>query len=157
MEILDCKIEHDVSSDRYGPLLAASLEVRGRLKIAQRNLSTQKIGSPNELLLAGNTKTVADSREYASSGPLAGNYVNVYCLEVQDARYWARQFKTEWGPAFTGLLLFKCPGAQSTYRRAGLFSLAKVDEAESSYAVFEAAVKNLAWFEDVEPQVITII
>ncbi|KAF6225107.1 hypothetical protein HO133_010303 [Letharia lupina] len=157
LEILDYEIQHDISSDRYGSLLAASLEVRGRLKTAQWNISTQKIESSNGLLLAGNTKTVADSKDYASRGPLVGNIVNVYCLEVQDARYWARDIKTEGGQVFTGLLLFKCPGARSTYRRAGLFSLAKVDQDESSYAVFEAAVKNLAWFEDVEPQVITII
>ena len=157
LEILDYEIQHDISSDRYESLLAASLEVRGRLKTAQWNISTQKIESSNGLLLAGNTKTVADSKDYASPGPLVGNIVDVYCLEVQDARYWARHIKTEWGPVFTGLLLFKSPGARSTYHRAGLFSLAKVDHDESSYAVFEAAVKNLAWFEDVEPQVITII
>jgi hypothetical protein len=32
-----------------------------------------------------------------------------------------------------------------------------VGKDESSYAVLEAAVKNLWWFEDIEPQVITII
>ena len=157
LEVLCHEIQHDVGSDRYGYLLAASLRVRGRLKTAQWNISTQQIDSPNGLSLAGNTKTDADSMEYASQGPLLGSSVNVYCLEVQDARYWARHIKTEWGPAFTGLLLFKCPGAQSTYRRAGLYSLAKVDKDEGRYAVIEAAVKNLAWFEDAEPQVITIV
>ena len=157
LEILGHEIQHDVSSDRYGYLSAASLRVRGRLKTAQWNISTQQIDSPNGLSLAGNTKTNADSMDYGSQGPLLGSSVNVYCLEVQDARYWARHIKTEWGPALTGLLLFKCPGAQSTYHRAGLFSLAKVDKGEGSYAVIEAAVKNLAWFEDVEPQVITIV
>lgn len=157
LEILDYEVQHDVSSDRYGYLLAASLRVRGRLKTARWNISTQRIDSPNELSLTGNTETVADSMEHASQGPLVGRSVDVYCLEVQDARYWARDIKTEFGPAFTGLLLFKCPGAQSTYHRAGLFSLAKVDQDESSYAVIEAAVKNLAWFENVEPQVITIV
>lgn len=157
LEILDHRIQYVVGTDRYGPLSAASLKVRGRLKTAQWNISTQKIESLNGLLLAGNTKTVADSQDYASQGPLAGISVHVYCLEIQDARYWARHIKTEFGPAFTGLLLFQCPNAQSTYRRAGLFSLAKVDKDESSYVVLEAAVKNLAWFEDVEPRVITII
>ena len=157
VEILDCEIQHDVSSDRYGSLSAASLRVRGRLKTAQWNISTQRIDSPNGLSLTGNTQTLADSMEYASHGPLVSRSVDVYCLEVQDARYWARQIKTEFGPAFTGLLLFKCPGSQSTYHRAGLFSLAKVGQDECSYAVIEAAVKNLAWFEDVEPQVITIV
>lgn len=84
--------------------------------------------------MTGNTKTVADSMKYASQGPLVGRCVSVYCLEVQDARYWARHIKTEFGPVFTGLLLFKCPGAQSTFNRVGLFSLAKVDQGESSYA-----------------------
>ena len=102
-------------------------------------------------------KTFADSMEYASQGPHVVKSVDVYCLEVLDARYWALDFKTTMGPAFTGLLLFKCPDSQSTYHRAGSFGLAKVDENESSYAVIEAAVKNLAWFEDVEPQVITIV
>lgn len=157
LEILDHEIQHDVSSDRYGYLSAASLTVRGRLKTARWDISTERIDSPNELSLTGNTETVADSMEYASQGPLVGRSVNVYCLEVQDARYWARHIKTEFGPAFTGLLLLKCPGAQSTYHRVGLFSLAKVDQDESSYAVIEAAVKNLAWFENVEPQVITIV
>ena len=157
LDILDHEIQHHVSSDRYGSLLAASLRVRGRMKSAQWNISTQNIESSNGLSLTGNTKTVADSMDYASEGPLAGRSVSVYCLEVQDARYWARHIKTEFGPAFTGLLIFKCPDTQSTYRRAGLFSLAKVDQDESSYAVIEAAVKNLAWFEDVEPQVITIV
>ena len=119
------------------------------MKTAQWNISTQKIDSPNELSLTGNTKTVADSMEYASQGPLVG--------KVQDARYWARRIKTDSGPAFTGLLLFKRPGAQSIYHRAGLFSLAKVDQDECSYDVIEAAVRNLAWFEDVKPQVITIV
>ena len=157
LEILDYEIQHDASSDRYGSLLAASLIVSGRLKTAQWNISTQRIDSPNELSLTGNTKTVADSMEYASQGPLAGRSVSVYCLEIQDARYWARRIKTEYGPTFTGLLLFKYPGAQSTYHRAGLFSLANVDQDECSYGVIEAAVKNLAWFEDVELQVITIV
>ena len=157
LEILDHGIQYVDGSDRYGPLSAASLKVKGRLKIAQRNISTQKIESPNELLLAGNTKTVADSQEYASEGPFAGISMPVYCLEIQDARCCARYIKTEWGPVFTGLLLFECPDTRSTYRRAGLFSLAKVDEYESSYTVIEAAVKNLAWFEDVQPQIITII
>lgn len=157
LDILDHKLQHHVSSDRYGSLSMASLRVRGRLKTAQWNISTQNIEFPNGLSLIGNTKTVADSMDYASEGPLMGRTVSVYCLEVQDARYWARHIKTKFGPAFTGLLLFKCTGAQSTYRRAGLFSLAKVDQDESSYAVIEAAVKNLAWFEDVEPQVITIV
>ena len=157
LEIPDHEIQHDVSSDRYGSLSAASLRVRGRLKTAQWNISTQQIESPNGLSLTGNTKTVADSMGYASQGPYARSSVDIYCLEVQDARYWARHIKTERGPAFTGLLLFRCPGAQSTYRRAGLFSLAKVDKDESSYACIEAAVKNLAWFEDVEPQLITIV
>ena len=147
LEILDYEIQHVISSDRYGSLSAASLEVRGRLKTAQWNIATQQIESSN----------VADSKEFASQGPFVGHVVGVSCLEVQDARYWVRQFKTDWGPAFTGLLLIKCPGARSTYCRAGVFSLANVDEDESSYAVFEAAVKNLGWFEDVEPQVITII
>ena len=157
LEILNHEIQYAVDSDRYGPLLAATLKVRGRLKTAQWNISTQQIESPQGLLLTGNTKTLADCKEYASQGPLAGISVHVYCLEVQDARYWARRIKTQWGPAFTGLLLFKCPNSQSTYLRAGLFSLAKVDKDETSYAVLEAAVKNLAWFEDVEPQAITII
>ena len=157
LEVLDHGIQHDICSDRYGYLSAASLRVRGRLKIARWNLSTQKVESPNGLSLSGNTKTLADSKSYAPDGPLAGTCVDVYCLEIQDARYWARHIKTEWGPAFTGLLLFKSRGAPSTYRRAGLFCLAKVDKDESSYAVIEAAVKNLAWFEDVEPQIITII
>ena len=142
LEILDHEIQHDVSSDLYGPLLAASLRVRGRLKTTQWNISTQRIDSPNELSLTGNSKTVTDSMEYASQGPLASRSVNVYCLEVQDARYWARHIKTEYGPAFTGLLLFKCPGAQSTYHRAGLFSLAKVDRDECNYAVIEAALRT---------------
>ena len=107
--------------------------------------------------MAGNTKTVADSKDYASQGPLADLSVHIYCLEVQDARYWARDIKTEYGPAFTGLLLFKRSDAPSTYDRVGLFSLAKVDKSEVNYAVIEAAVKNLAWFEDVQPQVITIV
>ena len=157
LDILDHEIQHHVSSDRYGSLLAASLRVRGRMKPAQWNISSQNIESSNGLSLTGNTKTVADTMAYASEGPLAGISVGVYCLEVQDARYWATLIKTRWGPAFSGLLLFKCTGSQSTYRRVGLFSLAKVDEEESSYAVIEAAVKNLAWFEDVQPQVITIV
>ena len=157
LEILDHEIQHDVSSDRYGSLSAASLRVRGRLKTAQWNILAQKIDSPNGLSLIGNTKTLADSMEYASQGPLVGSSVSIYCLEVQDARYWAKAIKTEYGPAFTRLLLFKGPGAHSTYRRAGLFSVAKVDQDESKYAVLEAAVKNLAWFEDVEPQIIKIV
>jgi len=157
LEILDHEIQYVVGSDRYGLLSAASLNVRGRLKIAQWNISTQRIESPNGLLLAGNARAVADSQDYAPQGPLAGAFVLVYCLEIQDARYWARHIKTAFGPAFTGLLLLECPDAPSSYQRAGLFSLAKVDKDESSYAVLEAAVKNLAWFEDVEPQVIAII
>ena len=129
----------------------------GRLKTAQWNVSTQKFESPNGLSLTGNTKSVADSMECASEAPLIGKTLGVYCLEVQDARYWAKHIKTEWGPALTGLLLFKCPGARSTYRRAGLFSLAKVDKDESRYVVIEAAVKNLAWFKDVKPQIITLV
>lgn len=87
LEILDYEIQHDASSDRYGSLLAASLIVRARLKAAQWSISTQRVDSPNELSLTGNTKTVADNMEYASQGPLAGRSVNVYCLEVQYARY----------------------------------------------------------------------
>jgi hypothetical protein len=157
LEILDYEIQHPFGSDRYGRLSAGCLEVKGRLKTAQWDISSQTIESASGLLLAGNTKTVADSKEYASQGPFAGTSVHIHCLEIQDARHWVRQINTEWGPAFTGLLLLECPHAHSTYRRAGLFSLAKVDKGESSHVVFEAAVTNLAWFEDVEPQVITII
>jgi hypothetical protein len=57
----------------------------------------------------------------------------------------------------TGLLLLKCPNSQSTYQMVGVFSLAKVDKNESSFSALEAGIKNLAWFENVEPQVITII
>jgi hypothetical protein len=157
LEILDHQIQYPVSGDRYGSIVAASLKVRGRLRTAQWSISTQKIESTNGLLLAGNTQTVADSLEYASQGPLAGNSVHVYCLEVQDTRYWVSHIKTKWGAACTRILLLRCPDAHSTYHRVGLFSLARVKEDENSYAVFQAAIKNLAWFEDVEPQVLTII
>jgi Heterokaryon incompatibility protein (HET) len=157
LEIIDHEIQYVVGSDRYGLLSAASLKVRGRLKPAQWNISTQKIESPDGLIPAGNPETIADSQEFASQGPLAGSSVHVYCLEIQDARYWARGLRTNLSKVFTGLLLFKFPDVQSTYRRAGVFSLAKADEDESSRAGLEAATKNLAWFEDVEPQVITIV
>jgi hypothetical protein len=157
LEILDHRIQYPVGSDRYGPISAASLKVRGRLKTAQWNISTQTIESTNGLSSVGNTQTIADSQEYAFQGPLSGMSIDVYCLEVQDARYWVRHINTDWGTAYTGLLLFRCPDAQSTYRRAGLFSLAKVDKDENSYAVFETALRNMAWLEGVEPQVVTII
>ncbi len=140
-------IHYVAGSDRFGPLSAASLKVSARLKAAQWNISTQEIESPDGLLLAGNAKAVADTMEHSPQVPLAGVSVHVYCLEIQDAKYWARHFKTEWGPAFTGLLLFECPDAQSTYRRVSLFSLAKVNKAESRCGVLDSAIKNLAWFE----------
>lgn len=157
MEILDYEIQHIDGSDRYGALSSAFLKVSGRLKTAQWNISTQQIESPDGLLLAGNTKTLPDIEEYTSEGFFAGISMHVYCLEIQDARYWARHIKTDFGPTCTGLLLFKCSDTEPIYERAGVFSLAKVGKDETSYEVIKAAVKNLAWFEDVEPQVITIV
>lgn len=143
LEILLYSIHYVAGSDRFGPLSAASLKVSARLKAAQWNISTQEIESPDGLLLAGNAKAVADTMEHSPQGPLAGVSVHVYCLEIQDAKYWARHFKTERGPAFTGLLLFECPDAQSTFRRVGLFSLAKVNKDESCCGILDSAtVKN---------------
>ena len=157
LEILDYRFEATTGSDRYGSLTAASLKVKGRLRVARWNISKETIESSTSLSLAGKPSTLADIDEFSPYGPYADTVLDINCLEIQDARYWVKYFGTRWGPAYTGLLLHACEDSSSTFERVGVFNLARVKEGESDPTIVETATRNLAWFEDVEPQVITLI
>jgi hypothetical protein len=157
LEIIDYTIKHIAGSDAFGALESAALRVRGRLWQGLWDIRKQTIESPPGLLALGNPRTITDRHDYAPTGPRRDATVSAWCLEIQDARHWVSRLHSQPGPALSGLLLVPYDDGYSTFQRVGLFNLANLFEHEKDGDVIAAALKNLSWFKDVEPRVITLI
>ena len=157
LEIVDYTIDHVIGSDAFGAVNGGSLRVKGRLKQAIWDTTNQTIENLPGLSVLGNTFTAADRHTHAPTGSNKDMMIPVWCLEIQDAQYWVCTFHTTRGPCYTGLLLLPHTEGQHTFHRVGLFGLARVGDTERSEDVITAARRNLCWFEDVQPQIITLV